>query len=42
MELRADARIPFPRDVVFAAYRDEMTGLLQYLPNVRRIEVKSA
>jgi hypothetical protein len=41
MQLQSDARFPFPRDVVFAAYRDEITELLPYLPNVRRIEVKS-
>jgi hypothetical protein len=41
MELHADALIPFPRDVVFAAYRDDITKLLKYLPNVRSIEVKS-
>src|SRR5580704_12140959 len=41
MEIRADARIPFPREIVFAAYRDEITDLLPYLPNVRSIEVKS-
>lgn len=41
MELRADARIPFPREVVFAAYRDDIRELLPYLPNVRAIEVKS-
>ena len=41
MELRADARIPFPRDVVFAAYRDHLPELLPYLPNVRGVEVKS-
>jgi hypothetical protein len=41
MELRADAHIPFPRDVVFAAYRDDITKVLAYLPNVRNIEVKS-
>ena len=41
MELRADAHIPFPRDVVFAAYRDDITKVLPYLPNVRNIEVKS-
>lgn len=41
MELRADAHIPFPRDVVFAAYRDDITKVLAYLPNVRSIEVKS-
>jgi hypothetical protein len=41
MDLRADARIPFPRSMVFAAYRDDMDKLLPYLPNVRAIEVKS-
>jgi hypothetical protein len=41
MELVADATLPFPRPVVFAAYRDDLTKLLQYLPNVRNIEVKS-
>jgi hypothetical protein len=41
MEIRADARIPFPRDIVFAAYRDELIDLLPYLPNVRSIEIKS-
>jgi hypothetical protein len=41
MELHADAHIPFPRDVVFAAYRDDITKVLAYLPNVRSIEVQS-
>ncbi|MGD0524310.1 MAG: hypothetical protein ABSE49_04155 [Polyangiaceae bacterium] len=41
MDLRADAHIPFPRDVVFAAYRDDITKVLAYLPNVRGIDVKS-
>jgi hypothetical protein len=41
MDLHADARIPFPRDIVFAAYRDDMVKLLPYLSNVRSIEVKS-
>ncbi len=41
MEISADATLPFPRPVVFAAYRDDLTKLLQYLPNVRNIEVKS-
>lgn len=41
MELRSDARIPFPREVVFAAYRDDLVKLLPFLPNVRKIEVKS-
>ena len=41
MELRADAVIPFPRDIVFAAYRDDLTHVLKFLPNVRGIEMKS-
>jgi hypothetical protein len=41
MELRTDARIPFPRDIVFAAYRDHIAELVPYLPNVRRIDVQS-
>ncbi|MDP9151570.1 MAG: hypothetical protein M3O36_16745 [Myxococcota bacterium] len=41
MELSADAVIPFPREAVFAAYRDDLAKLLPYLPNVRSIEVKS-
>ncbi len=41
MELSADARIPFPRAQVFAAYRDDIAKLLPYLPNVRSIDVKS-
>lgn len=41
MELRADARLPFPRPTVFATYRDKLVDLVPYLPNVRRIEVKS-
>jgi hypothetical protein len=41
MDLRADARIPFPRPVVFAAYRDHIVDLLPYLPNVKSIDVQS-
>jgi hypothetical protein len=41
MEIRADARIPFAREIVFATYRDEITSLLPYLPNVLGIEIKS-
>ncbi len=41
MELSADATLPFPRPVVFAAYRDRLRDLLEFLPNVRDIEVKS-
>lgn len=41
MELKADAKFPFPREVVFKAYRDHIRELLPYLPNVRSIEIKS-
>lgn len=41
MELRADAVLPFPRDLVFRTYRDRLVELLPYLPNVRGIEQKS-
>lgn len=41
MELRADARLAFPRPVVFAAYRDKIVDMLPFLPNVRSIDVKS-
>jgi hypothetical protein len=40
MELRADAKIPFPRPAVFAAYRDKIPDMLEYLPNVRKIDVR--
>lgn len=40
MELSADATMPFPRSLVYAAYRDDMLNLVPYLPNIRRIEVR--
>jgi hypothetical protein len=41
MDLVADATLPFPRPVVFAAYRDHLVDVVEYLPNIRAIEVKS-
>jgi hypothetical protein len=41
MDIRADVRIPFPREAAFLAYRDDIVKLLPYLPNVRSIEVRS-
>jgi hypothetical protein len=41
MELRAEALIAHPRDLVFRTYRDRLPELLDYLPNVRGIEVQS-
>lgn len=41
MLLNADATLSFPRPVVFAAYRDNLADLVEFLPNIRRIEVKT-
>lgn len=41
MKFDADSVVPFPRDVVFRAYRDELHRALPYMPNVRAIEVRS-
>ncbi len=41
MDLTADATLSFPRDIVFSSYRDKLVELVDYLPNIRRIEVKS-
>jgi hypothetical protein len=41
MELRADALIPFPREIVFSTYRDRIAKLLPYIPNVRSIDLMS-
>jgi len=41
MLISADATLLYPRSMVYAAYRDDLTKLLSYLPNVRNIEVKT-
>ncbi|MDF1563176.1 MAG: hypothetical protein P1V51_09040 [Deltaproteobacteria bacterium] len=41
MEIRCDAVIPFPRDLVYRTYRDRLPEMLPYLPNVKTIEVES-
>ena len=41
MEIKADARVGFPLDLVFSTYRDRMVELVPHLPNIRSIEVKS-
>lgn len=41
MLISADATLLFPRDVVFRTYRDDLIHCVEYLPNIRRIEVKS-
>ncbi|NOY91299.1 MAG: hypothetical protein GXP55_08820 [Deltaproteobacteria bacterium] len=40
MNIETDAVIPFCRDRVYRAYRDEITDLVEYLPNVNAIEVR--
>ncbi|MEZ4389493.1 MAG: hypothetical protein R3A48_00245 [Polyangiales bacterium] len=41
MQITADTRIPFPRPLVFATYRDRLSELVPHLPNVRSISVQS-
>jgi hypothetical protein len=41
MLISADSRIPFPRSLVYATYRDKLVELIPYMPNVRSIQVKS-
>ncbi len=41
MEIRAQVELPFPRELVFATYRDRLTELVDYLPDIRSIEVRS-
>ena len=41
VRIEADSVIPFPRDVVFRAYRDDLVKTVEFLPNVRAIEVVS-
>ena len=41
MRIEADSVLPFPRERVFRAYRDELPAFTAYLPNVRAIEVKA-
>lgn len=40
MELAAQTRIPFPRDLVFATIRDRMPELAGFMPNIKQIEMK--
>lgn len=41
MIISSSACIPFPRSLVYATYRDKLTEIVPYLPNVQRIEIKS-
>jgi hypothetical protein len=41
MKVEADARLGFSRDLVFRTYRDRLTEMLPYLPNIQRIVEES-
>ncbi|MFO0570042.1 MAG: hypothetical protein U0263_30645 [Polyangiaceae bacterium] len=41
MHLEADSTLAFPRPLVYATYRDKLVELVEFLPNIREIEVKS-
>jgi hypothetical protein len=41
MDLAADATLAFPRPLVFATYRDHLLDVVEFLPNIRAIEIKS-
>jgi hypothetical protein len=41
MNISTNTRIPFPRSLVYATYRDKLIELIPYMPNVRSIKVKS-
>jgi hypothetical protein len=41
MRLDTAVEIPFPRQLVFETYRDRLTELVPYLPNIRGIAVTS-
>ena len=41
MKIETTADIAFPRDLVFATYRDKLPELVPYLANVREITVTS-
>jgi hypothetical protein len=40
MKIEADARISFPRPLVFSTYRDRLPELVPHLPNIKRISVQ--
>ncbi len=41
MMIDFDTHVPFPRPLVYRTYRDKLTELVPYLPNIRQIESKS-
>lgn len=41
MEIKTDVTLKFPRERVFATYRDRLDDLLQFLPNIRGLVTNS-
>ena len=41
MRIEADSVLPYSREAVFKAYRDDLPKVVEFLPNVRAIDVKS-
>ncbi len=41
MKLAAESILTFPRELVFRTYRDQLTELVPYLPNIRGIAITS-
>lgn len=41
MKISTDNRVPFPREIVYTTYRDKLTELVRYVPDIRSINVKS-
>lgn len=39
MRIEADSVLRYPRPAVFAAYRDDLPAFVEFLPNVRAVEV---
>ena len=39
MKIHCPSNIPYSREAVFKAYRDDLTDLVQYLPNIEKVEV---
>jgi hypothetical protein len=40
VDLKTDVTLAFPRERVFATYRDQLADLLPHLPNIRGLEIK--
>ena len=41
MKIDVNSTIAYPRDLVFETYREEIQSLVQYLPNIEKIDVVS-